>query len=57
MLDPFAGSGTTAAAARELGRRSVSIDANPEAVQVMSGRLGMPVTALNGEHSIPHPPR
>jgi site-specific DNA-methyltransferase (adenine-specific) len=55
VLDPFAGSGTTAAAARELGRRSISIDANPEAVRVMSDRLGMPATALEGERSIPPP--
>ena len=55
VLDPFAGSGTTAAAARELGRRSVSIDANPEAVQVMSDRLGMPVTTLSDAQSIPSP--
>jgi len=47
VLDPFAGSGTTAAAARELGRRSISIDSSTEAVRVMSERLGMPVTALD----------
>lgn len=47
VLDPFAGSGTTAAAARELGRRSISIDSSNEAVRVMSERLGMPVTALD----------
>jgi site-specific DNA-methyltransferase (adenine-specific) len=40
VLDFFAGSGTTAAAARELGRRFVMIDANPEAVAVMRARLG-----------------
>ena len=57
VLDPFAGSGTTAAAARELGRRSISIDANSEAVQVMSTRLGMPVTTLDETQSIPGPPR
>ncbi len=55
VLDPFAGSGTTAAAARDLGRRSVSMDANPEAVQVMSDRLGMPVTTLSDAQSIPSP--
>ena len=47
VLDPFAGSGTTAAAARELGRRSISIDESASAVQVMSERLGMPVTTLD----------
>ena len=40
VLDFFAGSGTTAAAARELGRRFVMVDSNPEAVEVMRARLG-----------------
>jgi len=30
VLDPFAGSGTTAKVARELGRNSISIDINPD---------------------------
>jgi site-specific DNA-methyltransferase (adenine-specific) len=38
-LDPFAGSGTLGAAAAELGRGSVLIDSNPEAVRVMRDRL------------------
>src|SRR3954466_7717638 len=40
VLDFFAGSGTTGAAAAALGRRFVLVDANPEAVQVMRRRLG-----------------
>lgn len=39
ILDFFAGSGTTAAVARQLGRRFVMIDNNPVAVQVMRERL------------------
>jgi site-specific DNA-methyltransferase (adenine-specific) len=39
-LDFFAGSGTLGAVARQLGRRYVLIDSNPEAVQVMRVRLG-----------------
>jgi len=39
-LDPFAGSGTLGAAAQELGRRFVLIDANPEAIGVAAERLG-----------------
>lgn len=39
VLDFFAGSGTTAAVARQLGRRFVMIDNNPVAVQVMRERL------------------
>jgi len=41
VLDPFAGSGTTAAAARALGRRSVSIDSGADAVAVIERRLGL----------------
>lgn len=40
VLDFFAGSGTTGAVARTLGRRFVLIDENPEAVAVMRTRLG-----------------
>jgi site-specific DNA-methyltransferase (adenine-specific) len=40
VLDFFAGSGTTGAAAYELGRRFLLVDSNPDAVQVMKKRLG-----------------
>ncbi len=40
VLDFFAGSGTTGAVARTLGRRFVLVDANPDAVAVIRGRLG-----------------
>lgn len=39
VLDFFAGSGTTGAAARDLGRRWVLVDSNPEAIAVMEKRL------------------
>lgn len=39
ILDFFAGSGTTGAAARQLGRRFVLVDSNPEAISVMERRL------------------
>ena len=42
-LDPFGGSGTLGAACRELGRRFVLVDANPEAIDVMRARLGEPL--------------
>jgi site-specific DNA-methyltransferase (adenine-specific) len=42
-LDFFGGSGTLGAAALELGRRPVLCDANPEAVEIMRARLGLPV--------------
>jgi site-specific DNA-methyltransferase (adenine-specific) len=40
VLDFFAGSGTTASVARQLGRRFVAVDANPDAVEIMRARLG-----------------
>ena len=40
LLDPFAGSGTLGAVAFELGRRFVLVDDNPEALEVMTQRLG-----------------
>jgi site-specific DNA-methyltransferase (adenine-specific) len=39
VLDFFAGSGTTGVAALELGRKFCLIDSNPEAVEVMKGRM------------------
>jgi len=39
VLDFFAGSGTTGAAALELGRRFLLIDDNPEAIEVMRARF------------------
>lgn len=40
VLDFFAGSGTTAAICRQLGRRFVMVDINEEAINVMRRRLG-----------------
>ena len=42
VLDPFGGSATTAQAARKLGRRSISIELNPEYEAVMRERLDLP---------------
>ena len=39
VLDFFAGSGTTGAAALELGRRALLVDESPDAVAVMRRRL------------------
>ena len=39
VLDPFCGSGTTAHAASELGRRFVTIDSNSEALEIARQRL------------------
>jgi site-specific DNA-methyltransferase (adenine-specific) len=40
VLDPFAGSGTTGAAAAALGRRFLLVDESADAVAVMTQRLG-----------------
>lgn len=42
VLDFFGGSGTTGAVARELERRYLLIDENPEAIAVMAARLADP---------------
>jgi site-specific DNA-methyltransferase (adenine-specific) len=39
VLDFFAGSGTTGAVAQALGRRFVLVDNNPEAIEIIRGRL------------------
>jgi site-specific DNA-methyltransferase (cytosine-N4-specific) len=40
VLDPFGGSGTTGAVAKELGRKSVLIELNPEYLKLIEERLG-----------------
>ncbi len=40
VLDPFMGSGTTAWAARRLGRRSIGVDLDSRNVALVRGRLG-----------------
>lgn len=40
VLDFFAGSGTTAAVAAKLGRKFVTVDQNPESIEVIRTRLG-----------------
>ena len=39
VLDPFAGSGTTAVAAKLLGKRYIGIDSNKEYVRIAEKRL------------------
>ncbi|OQA91160.1 MAG: Modification methylase HindIII [Elusimicrobia bacterium ADurb.Bin231] len=39
VLDPFVGSGTTALAAKELGRRFIGIDSNKEYIEIAEKRL------------------
>ena len=47
VLDFFAGSGTTGAAAHELGRYYLLVDENPEAIAIMRSRLpGIPILEM-----------
>lgn len=40
VLDPFAGSGTTLMVARQLGRKSIGIELNPDYIDIIRGRIG-----------------
>ncbi len=51
VLDFFAGSGTTGAAAGELGRRFTLVDSNPEAVEIMRERLAAHAPEVLGTSS------
>lgn len=42
VLDPFAGTGTTLAAAKRLGRQGVGIELNREYAEIMRQRFGLP---------------
>jgi hypothetical protein len=41
VLDPFLGSGTTAAAAKKLGRRWIGIEIDEKTAKIASGRIGV----------------
>ena len=56
VLDFFAGSGTTGAVSRELGRHFVLVDDNPEALWVMRRRLGEDGVAYVAADGSPLPP-
>ncbi|WP_431980055.1 DNA-methyltransferase [Streptomyces qinglanensis] len=47
VLDPFSGSGTTGAAARQLGRRYIGIDLNPEYHDLAQQRFAQGVLAFD----------
>lgn len=46
VLDPFAGSGTTLQVAKELGRKSIGIELNPEYVTLAEKRLAKITTPM-----------
>ena len=47
VLDPFSGSGTTAKAAKELGRRFIGLEVNPKYCEIAEQRLAQHVLALD----------
>ena len=57
VLDFFAGSGTTGAVARKLGRRWVLVDNNLDAIAVMRSRLGQSGVRYVDMESFPAPPK
>lgn len=55
VLDPFLGSGTTALAARKLGRRCVGIELSPEYVEIAWRRLRDPAALNRAAHAADGP--
>jgi DNA modification methylase len=51
VLDPFAGSGTTLKAAKELGRRFIGIEINPEYVAICKRRIAQDVLPLFSDNA------
>ena len=47
VLDPFSGSGTTAKAAKELGRRFLGLEINPEYCAIAEQRLAQQVLTFS----------
>ncbi|WP_333837971.1 DNA methyltransferase [Novosphingobium sp.] len=55
VLDPFAGTGTTAAAASKLGMQSLSIEASPDHIRDIAVRLGLDPAEMLAAHVAPFP--
>ncbi|MBL7998227.1 MAG: thermonuclease family protein [Candidatus Kapabacteria bacterium] len=48
VLDPFAGSGTTALAAKNTGRNSIGVEINPDFIPIIKEKLSIHQKDLNG---------
>jgi hypothetical protein len=48
VLDPFAGSGTTLAVAKDLGRRALGCEMSADYVEIIEGRMGLITPDLFG---------
>lgn len=55
VLDPFAGSGTTLEAARNVGIHATGIELDPEHVQLIHARLNTPTTPEPDTQTAPQP--
>lgn len=53
VLDFFAGSGSTGAAAAQLGRKFVCVDQNPPAIEVMAKRLNVDTVSFEAYRGVP----
>lgn len=53
VLDFFAGSGSTGAAAAQLGRKFVCVDQNPPAIEVMAKRLNVDPVSFEAYRGVP----
>lgn len=53
VLDPFLGSGTTALAARKLGRKALGYEVNPAYLPLIRAKVGSPLEVISQEVTAP----
>ena len=54
ILDPFAGSGSTLAAARNVGRECIGIEINPSYIKIAEARLTYLIRQKKQREVMPH---